>query len=350
MQIIHSQTVDHVTTPAALGFAMPAEWERHSRCWMAWPCREELWGDRLDAAREAYADVARAIAGFEPVTMVCNPADVAEASLMLGNRTSIDVLSMEIDDSWLRDTGPTFLLDDHGTLAGAHWRFNAWGEKYRRYGHDAQLGQRILDHLGVRRFAAPFVLEGGAIHVDGEGTVLATEQCLLNPNRNPSMGRAEIEQALRDWLGVSTVLWLPEGLEDDETDGHIDNIACFVRPGVVMALTTDDKSDPNFDVLQTNLEILRSARDAKGRILQVIEMPQPARREHDGRRLCLSYINFYFANGGIVMPGFDAPEDSRAYRLMRETFPDRQVVQITATDIITGGGGIHCITQQQPAV
>ena len=328
---------------------MPAEWEPHSRCWMAWPCRDEVWGEQMDAARTAYADVARAIADFEPVTMVCNPSDVAEASLTLGNGTPIDVVSMEIDDSWLRDSGPTFLLDRNGHLAGAHWRFNAWGQKFQPYSRDAVVAKRILKHVGARRFRAPFVLEGGAIHVDGEGTVLTTEQCLLNPNRNPDVTKAEVEQNLRDWLGISTVIWLPEGIEDDETDGHVDEIACFVRPGVVLALSTDDKSDGNFDVLQTNLDILRSAKDAKGRPLQVIEVPQPARQEHKGKRLSLSYVNFYIANGGVVMPAFDVAEDERAFRIIRDAFPNRRVVQVHARDIFVGGGGIHCITQQQPA-
>ncbi|OWJ67600.1 agmatine deiminase [Inquilinus limosus] len=338
-----------MTVPASLGYVMPAEWEPHSRCWMAWPCRDEVWGEHMDAARTAYADVARAIADFEPVTLVCNPADVAEASLTLGNGTAIDVVSMEIDDSWLRDSGPTFLLDRNGHLAGAHWRFNAWGQKYQPYSRDAVVAKQILKHVGARRFRAPFVLEGGAVHVDGEGTVLTTEQCLLNPNRNPDLTKAQVEQNLRDWLGVSTVIWLPEGIEDDETDGHVDEIACFVRPGVVLALSTDDKSDGNFDVLQTNLDILRSAKDAKGRPLQVIEVPQPARQEHNGKRLSLSYVNFYIANGGIVMPAFDVAEDERAFRIIRDAFPNRRVVQVHARDIFLGGGGIHCITQQQPS-
>jgi agmatine deiminase len=316
---------------------------------MAWPCRDEVWGEQMDAARTAYADVARAIADFEPVTLVCNPSDVAEASLTLGNGTAIDVVSMEIDDSWLRDSGPTFLLDRNGHLAGAHWRFNAWGQKYQPYSRDAVVAKRILKHVGARRFRAPFVLEGGAIHVDGEGTVLTTEQCLLNPNRNPDITKAQVEQNLRDWLGISTVIWLPEGIEDDETDGHVDEIACFVRPGVVLALSTDDKSDGNFDTLQTNLDILRSAKDAKGRPLQVIEVPQPARQEHNGKRLSLSYVNFYIANGGVVMPAFDVAEDERAFRIIRDAFPNRHVVQVHARDIFLGGGGIHCITQQQPA-
>lgn len=338
-----------MTVPASLGYVMPAEWEPHSRCWMAWPCRDEVWGEHMDAARTAYADVARAIADFEPVTLVCNPADVAEASLTLGNGTAIDVVSMEIDDSWLRDSGPTFLLDRNGHLAGAHWRFNAWGQKYQPYSRDAVVAKQILKHVGAKRFRAPFVLEGGAVHVDGEGTVLTTEQCLLNPNRNPDLTKAQVEQNLRDWLGVSTVIWLPEGIEDDETDGHVDEIACFVRPGVVLALSTDDKSDGNFDVLQTNLDILRSAKDAKGRPLQVIEVPQPARQEHNGKRLSLSYVNFYIANGGIVMPAFDVAEDERAFRIIRDAFPNRRVVQVHARDIFLGGGGIHCITQQQPS-
>jgi agmatine deiminase len=336
-----------LATPRDEGFHMPAEWAPHTRCWMAWPCRQQLWGEGLDDARRGYAAVAQTIARFEPVTMIAQPDQLAQASLYCG--PGIAVLPMPHDDSWTRDTGPTFLTDGKGTLAGVAWRFNGWGELYADYGQDAQMARRVLEHLEARRFTSQMVLEGGAIHVDGEGTVLTTEQCLLNPNRNPDITKAQVEQNLRDWLGVSTVIWLPEGIEDDETDGHVDEIACFVRPGVVLALSTDDKSDGNFDTLQTNLDMLRSAKDAKGRPLQVIEVPQPARQEHNGKRLSLSYVNFYIANGGVVMPAFDVAEDERAFRIIRDAFPNRRVVQVHARDIFLGGGGIHCITQQQPA-
>ena len=202
----------------------------------------------------------------------------------------------------------------------------------------------------MRRYAAPLVLEGGAIHVDGEGTLLTTESCLLNPNRNPDLGRAEVEELLRQYLGVRTILWLNGGVEDDDTDGHVDNVACFVRPGLVLALNSSDPADGNYAMLTENIERLRASTDAAGRSLEVVPIEQPRRREMaDGRRLALSYVNFYIANGGIVMPAFEDPQDRHAYDIVQRAFPDRRVMQVPATEIVFGGGGIHCITQQQPA-
>ncbi|PWC52333.1 agmatine deiminase family protein [Azospirillum sp. TSO22-1] len=343
-----------MTTPAAEGLHMPGEWEPHARCWMAWPCRPETWPvpeedeevDRLEAARAVYAEVARAITRFEPVTMVCDPDDVAEASLACG--PGIQILPIPISDSWIRDTGPSFVTGRNGRVAGVHWRFNAWGGNYPDCAKDQEVGRLVLEHLGQERFAAPLVMEGGSFHVDGQGTLLTTEQCLLNPNRNPSLSRAEIERHLRDFLGVSSIIWLGEGYQDDETDGHIDEIACFVRPGVVLALTTDDPTDANFKAFQDNLDRLKKARDAQGRELEVIPIQQPARRDQNGVRLTLSYTNLYVANGGVVMPAFEDPADDEAYRTVRRAFPDREVIQMAALDIVRGGGGIHCITQQQP--
>lgn len=338
-----------MTTPAAEGFTMPGEWERHTRCWMAWPCRPETWPEgAFDAAAAAYTDVARAISRFEPVTMVCDPADVADASLACG--PGVEILPLPISDSWIRDTGPSFVTDGKGQLAGVHWRFNAWGGNYPDSAKDQKVGRLMLEHLGLRRFEAPLVMEGGSFHVDGEGTLLTTEQCLLNPNRNPNLGKAEIEELLKEHLGISTVIWLGEGYQDDETDGHIDEIALFVKPGVVMAITTDDPGDANFKAFQDNLDRLKRARDAQGRELEVIPVRQPARRDENGVRLTLSYTNLYIANGGIVMPAFEDPADDEAFRIVRRAFPDREVVQVPALDIVRGGGGIHCITQQQPAV
>ncbi|QCO13834.1 agmatine deiminase family protein [Azospirillum brasilense] len=338
-----------MTTPAAEGFTMPGEWERHTRCWMAWPCRPETWPEgAFDAAAAAYTDVARAISRFEPVTMVCDPADVADASLACG--PGVEILPLPISDSWIRDTGPSFVTDGKGQVAGVHWRFNAWGGNYQDSAKDQQVGRLMLDHLGLRCFEAPLVMEGGSFHVDGEGTLLTTEQCLLNPNRNPNLGKAEIEALLKEHLGISSVIWLGEGYQDDETDGHIDEIALFVKPGVVMAITTDDPGDANFKAFQDNLDRLKRARDAQGRELEVIPVRQPARRDENGVRLTLSYTNLYIANGGIVMPAFEDPADDEAFRIVRRAFPDREVVQVPALDIVRGGGGIHCITQQQPAV
>jgi agmatine deiminase len=334
-------------TPVERGFAMPAEWARHERCWMAWPCRTALWGARLDAARAAFAEIARTIARFEPVTMIARPADAASAKAQLGD--SVALLALPLDDSWARDIGPTFVANAAGERAGIAWRFNAWGGKYADYADDARLAGRLLDHLGLPRLDAPLVLEGGAIHVDGEGTALVTEQCLLNPNRNPGLTRAAIERHLRDWLGVRAVIWLGQGLVDDETDGHIDNLACFIRPGVVMALCETDPQDANFAALADNNARLRAAKDARGRTLEVILVHEPAPRVIDGRRLALSYINFYRANGAVIVPRFDDPRDQAAEQALARALPDLAIATVAASDIVFGGGGIHCITQQQPA-
>jgi len=335
-----------MSTPAADGFSMPAEWHVHERCWMAWPCRRELWGDRLEDARAAYAEVAQSIAEFEPVTMIANHEDVAAASMKCGR--GVDVLPMELDDSWMRDIGPTFLLDGGGSVAGCDWHFNAWGQKYDYYNKDARLAESLLAHLDIRRFEAPAILEGGAIHSDGEGTVLTTESVLLNPNRNPGMDKPAAEQLLADWIGARKVIWLPGGLHLDETDGHVDNVACFARPGVVLAASCPDEDDPNYEILHANAEVLRSSTDARGRKLEVVTVDQPARMEEDGQRLASSYINFYIANGGIVMPSFEDRRDGAARRAIAQVFPHRKVVQVPAVDIVCGGGGIHCVTQQQP--
>ena len=333
-------------TPREGGFVMPAEWAPHARCWMAWPCRAELWRQNLGTARAAYAAVAKAIARFEPVTMVTRLGDAAAARDVLGN--GIPILELPLNDSWMRDIGPTFLVNSTGGLAGAAWQFNAWGGKYKDYGDDARLAGRLLRQLGLPCFEAPFVLEGGAIHVDGEGTALVTEQCLLNPNRNPALKKADVEAHLRDWLGVETVIWLGQGLVDDETDGHVDNLACFAKPGVVLALSEDDYLEPNFGALSDNLERLAKATDAKGRALTVIPIHQPAERRVAGKRLALSYINFYRANGGLVVPRFEDARDRTAQDQLAQVFPELKITSVAALDIVRGGGGIHCITQQQP--
>ena len=340
-----------MSVPTDDGFYMPAEWEPHKRCWMAWPCRTELWGEGLDAARTAYTEIAKAIAAFEPVTMVANGEEIAEVSLRSGAGSGVACLPLAHDDSWIRDNGPTFLIDGKGGVAGVDWGFNAWGDKFDNYENDAAVAGAILEHLKMPAYRAPLVLEGGSIHVDGEGTLLTTEQCLLNANRNPKLSRKQIEQHLRAHLGIRQIIWLGQGLEDDDTDGHVDNVACFVRPGVVLALSTEDEDDGNYTALQDNLARLRAAKDAAGRSLEVIEIPQPARRTgEDGRRLALSYINFYIANGGVVMPSFEDAKDEGAFAIVAKCFPDREVRQLPMLDVVCGGGGIHCITQQQPAV
>lgn len=324
-------------TPAEAGFAMPAEWEPHARCWMAWPCRLELWGERYDAACMAYAAVARAIAEFEPVTMLAPERLVPVARLQLGRK--VEIAPVEIDDSWTRDICPTFVVDDAGKVGGVAWRFNAWGNKHHPYERDARLAGALLKALGMPGWDGPMVLEGGAIHVDGRGTLLTTEECLLNPNRNPTLSRGQVEERLALYLGVRRVLWLARGLVGDETDGHVDNLARFVAPGRVMLAWTDDRNDPNHEV----------AADAEARLLaaglEVVRLPLP--RPRPG--LVLSYVNFYIANGAAIVPAFDDPADEPARRLIERALPGRAVVQLPALDIVAGGGGVHCITREQPA-
>ncbi len=334
-------------TPAEDGFFMPAEWHPHSRCWMAWPVREEIWGDRLDEAREAYVEVARAIARFEPVTMIAPSDQLAEVSVQLGS--GIGCLPLDLDDSWARDTGPTFVIDGRGGLAGVDWGFNAWGGLYPEHAADAALAERLLVHLELPRYRAPLIAEGGALHSDGEGTLLAVESTLVNDNRNPGKSRDEVEALLKAYTGAETVIWLPEGLIDDETDGHVDNVACFAAPGRVISLAPGEESEENHARLTRNLEILREATDARGRTLEVVELPLPKpKKKADGTRLTLSYVNFYLPNGGVVLPAFDDPADDKAMEILKTCFPGRELVQLPALPILQGGGGIHCITQQQP--
>ena len=327
---------------------MPAEWEAHRRCWMAWPCRADLWGDRLDEARDAYAEVAKAIAQFEPVTMVALPDDVAEVSLRCGN--GVNAFPLEIEDSWMRDSGPSFVVDGKGNLGGVDWVFNGWGGKYSHQ-IDARIAEAVISKVEAKHFPCPLVTEGGALHVDGEGTLLVVEETLLNDNRNPGMSRAEAEKILADFLAVKKVIWLPGGLANDETDGHVDNVACFAGPGRVLAAVCSDKDDPDHAPLAANLEVLRGASDAQGRSLEVVAVEQPkARKSDDGERLAVSYINFYVANGGVIIPSFDDPADGKAFEAIAACFPKRKAVEVPAGVIVHGGGGIHCITQQEPAV
>ncbi len=334
--------------PKQSGFYMPAEWHPHAGCFMAWPCHEETWAKvGLKKARKAYAAVARAIAQYEPVTMLVNPDEAEEAATLCGE--SIHLLPLSIDDSWTRDTGPTFLVNAKGELAGVDWIHNAWGGNYENCEKDKKIAKAIIKHIGAKYFHAPLVMEGGSFHVDGEGTLLTSRECLLNKNRNPNLSQPEIERYLGDYLNCEKIIWLNKGLLGDETDGHIDEIACFIAPAKVLALITHDKKDANYKTLQENLGLLQSATDAKGRALDVYTIEQPPATYLDGERLTLSYINFYLANNGIVMPAFGhAAHDKAAYGLFVKLFPNHQITQIDALDVFAGGGGIHCITQQQP--
>jgi agmatine deiminase len=334
--------------PREDGFYLPAEWMIHSRCWMSWPVRESLWGDGIEDARRAFAEVARSIAAFEPVTMIANPETLAEVSLYCGS--GVGCLSMNHDDSWLRDTGPLFLVDGKGSLTGVDWRFNGWGERHMPFDADAAIAENVLNHVGARRYEAPAVLEGGAIHSDGEGTLLASESCLLDPRRNPEMDRAGMERLLRDYLGAEKVIWLSGALEGDDIGGHLDNLACFAAPGRVLVHTADETDTGNHAVARAIIECLQGATDAKDRAIEVVELPSPKRRKGpDGRRLPLSYVSIYLCNGGLIMPVFQDPADELAYEVLETCFPKRKIAQVNALDIFAGGGGIHAITQQQPS-
>lgn len=333
-------------SPVAHGMFMPAEWEPHSRCWMQWPRRGDLWGPYMPQAMVAYAHVARVISQFEPVTIVAHPDDAAEARFTCG--PGVDVVGLEIDDSWARDTGPTFVKDPSRGVAGVHWRFNGWGAKYGHVERDAKVGGEILSRLGMTTYEAPLVLEGGSFSVDGYGTLLTTEQCLLNLNRNPELQPREVAEMLAMYLGIRRVLWLGDGLEGDETDGHVDMVACFAGRGRVL-LNMPEEGQPNYAAMQDNLGRLAQMQDTAGGALEVIEVPQPAQGRHeDGRVMPLSYINFYIANGAVIVPGFDDPMDAKAAEIVSAAFPGRECVQVPALDIARGGSVIHGITQQQP--
>ena len=328
---------------------MPAEWERHERCLMGWPSRVALWGELLDQARADYATIASAIAEFEPVTMLARPVDVEEARARCAG--AVEVVALPLDDSWLRDTGPIFVRDAEGHLCGVDFRFNGWGEKYVPYDDDAALAARVLELLGVPRVAGDCVLEGGAIDVDGQGTLITTEQVLLNANRNPGVGREELAETLRLLLGAEHVIWLGRGLvEDRDTDGHVDNICHFVAPGRVVAQTVADPAHPDWLICAENLDLLRRSRDAAGRELEVIELGVLPVLAGSDPPVAAPYTNFYLANDAVIVPvtGEDGDADAQALGVLAGAVPGREVVPVPGATLARGGGGVHCITQQVP--
>jgi agmatine deiminase len=320
---------------------MPPEWAPHERTLMAWPCRPELWGGELGQAKADYAQAANAIAAFEPVTMVCDsPGSAKEARRALTG--DVEILELPIDDSWLRDSGPIFVIDDEGERVGVHFGFNAWGGKFPPWDRDAAVGGLLARRYGDRAVTAPFVLEGGAICVGGRGTLVTTEQCLLNPNRNPSLSREEIEQGLREHLGVERIVWLGDGLaEDRDTDGHVDLIAGFAPDGRLL-LQSAPPGDPNHDAMAAN----RSRAESAG--LEVLEMPFLPRATVAGEEIVCSYMNYYLCNGAVIVGLAEQETDAEALRLIGAAYPDREAVGVRGLTIAFGGGGPHCITQQVP--
>ncbi|MFJ3638313.1 agmatine/peptidylarginine deiminase [Streptomyces sp. NPDC090108] len=346
-----------MTTPAADGFRMPAEWTPHERTWMAWPGPNATFAEpgSLAAARRAWAGVARAVRRFEPVTVVCGPGQSGEARALLGE--GVDTVERDLDDAWMRDIGPTFLTDGAGRLAAVDWTFNGWGaQEWARWEHDAKIAGHVAGLAGAQTYRSDLVNEGGAIHVDGEGTVLLTETVQLGPERNPHRTKEEVEAEIHAHLGTRKAIWLPRGLTADYpphgfgTLGHVDIVAAFARPGVVVAHHQPDPAHPDHEITREVIGILRSATDAHGRPLEVVEVPAPTVLETDGHWADYSYINHYLCNGGVVLCGFDDPRDETAAGIFRRLFPRRTVTLVDARPVFAAGGGIHCITQQQPRV
>lgn len=323
---------------------MPAEFAAHDRTLMAWPARESMWGEHFEAAKAAYAEVANAIAAFEPVTMVAAPSQRKQARAACGG--GVTVSELPIDDSWMRDNGPIFVLDGTGRRAAVDFAFNAWGEKFQPYDDDAAVTARLLERMGEERIdATDFTLEGGSIAVDGEGVLVTTEQCLLHPTRNPERSKDEIARRLQDELGVHTVVWLGQGLvEDFDTDGHVDNVCAFIAPGRVLAQTVADEANPNWDTTRENVERLQAAG------LEVEELPLLPYVDHDGPPTVVPYTNFYVCNGGLIVPVAGQESDDEALALLGGLYPGREVVAVPGVTLALGGGGVHCITQQVPAV
>lgn len=336
------------TTTRAAGLRMPAEWAPHERTLIAWPAREEAWrGTTIEEAREAHVQTVAAVAAFEPVTLVVDPAHAADARRRVPAE-NVEVVELPLDDSWLRDSGPIVVTGINGARAGIDFRFNAWGEAFTPYDNDAAVAQRLLAHLGIERFGSPLVLEGGSVAVDGEGALLTTEQCLLNPNRNALLERPEIEEELRLQLGAERIVWLGQGLvEDADTDGHVDNVAAFVAPGRVLLQTVEEHDDPNWANAAENRRRLSDAG------LDVIDLALlPRTRREDGDVVAIPYMNFYLCNGGAVVPlaQLDHDMDDEALTKLRALLPGREVVGVPGRTLALGGGGVHCITQQIPAV
>ncbi len=356
------------TTPREDGYRMPAEWEPHVGAWMLWPERSDNWRNGALPAQRAFAKVAEAINRGEPVTVCVSPGQYVLAREKLASE--IRLVEMSSNDSWIRDCGPTFVVNDAGEVRGIDWQFNAWGGLlgglYFPWDQDDLVGEKVIEMERVERYAPDIILEGGSIDVDGEGTLIATEECLLNSNRNPEKTKEEIERYLKDYLNLETIIWLEKGVYGDETDGHTDNFCRFVAPGKVILTWTEDRDDPQYDISEAAFERLQEARDAKGRALEVhrIRQPDPVlitaeeaagvdrfpgtlpRRKGD--RLAASYVNFYIGNGVVVMPSFDDPQDVVAQDEIRQIFPDREVIAVPGREILLGGGNIHCITQQEP--
>lgn len=330
---------------------LPVPWALHKRCWIAWPSNQDTFHGILPEAQEAYAHFANSLSEFELVTMVVDPEQMEIAKRRLSEQ--IEIISWPLNDAWMRDIAPTFVLEERDHLVAVDWGFNDYGDKDGRgvsgYSKDAAIARRIADRLSLELVTPPLVCEGGALVTDGEGTVITTESVLCNPNRNPGVTKETAETILRDALGVTRIIWLPTGLVDDDTDGHADNLVAFINRSHAFVMTERDRSDTNFPILRCALQILRGSRDALGQSLELIELPQPPPHYRNHRRLSLSYANFYISNGAIWVPQYGhVKSDSNAKAIIKEHASDRIVKGVPSLAIANGGGSLHCITHEEP--
>jgi agmatine deiminase len=347
----------NLATPAALGYAMPAEWARHRATWLSWPSNLETWPTQLEKVREIWMRMVRALTTYEQVYLLVDDERVEQdvaarlraAKIEMANVTLLKIPTVDV---WMRDYGPTFVTrrSPDAPLAFNDWIFNGWGDKYQAYQEDERVAREIAGLLKVPVFEHKIVLEGGSIDVNGAGTCLTTEQCLLNRNRNPHLSRSQIEQFLKNSLGVEQVIWLGAGIVGDDTDGHIDDIARFVNPTTVACIVEANSRDENYAFLQDNYERLQSARDQHGNKLQIVTLPCPAPVYNEGARLPASYANFYIANEIVLVPTFDDGNDPIALGILQELFAERKVIGLRCNEVVVGLGAIHCVTQQEPAV
>ena len=342
--------------PVPPGYVAPAEWAPHRACWLAWPSDASLWRENLKPAQASFVELCRAIADVDPKTekprgealevLVPTPEDADAATRALAGLNARLHL-IPFGDIWLRDTAPIFLVGPEGR-ATVRFAFNGWGGRYV-LDHDDEVATAIAHRAQLPEFGYPWVLEGGSVEVDGEGTVLTTRQCLLNPNRNPGANEKQVEEWLKSALGAKRVLWLDEGLRNDHTDGHIDTLARFVRPGAVVCMQASSRQDPNADVLEEIARALEGMHDARGRKLEVLRIPSPGLIQDDeGRVMPASYVNYYLGNRAVVVPGYGSPADAAAVAALGKLFPHRRTAGVPARAILSGGGAFHCITQQEP--
>jgi agmatine deiminase len=352
-----TKTSSSQVTPRSLGYSMPAEWMPHRATWLAWPHNCDTWPAQLETVREVWVLMIQTLALNEQVVLLVNDEHTQQdVALRLKNvgavMKNISILQIPTVDVWVRDYGPTFITrgSSENPLALNDWIFNGWGKKYQSYEDDDRVAKDMASVLQVPVFNHAVVLEGGSIEVNGAGTCLTSEQCLLNRNRNPDMSRGEIERFLKNALGVSHLIWLGEGLIGDDTDGHIDDIARFVDPTTVVCVLETNPKDENYAPLRENYERLKGARDQDGHTLSVVTLPCPAAVDYEGSRLPASYANFYIANEVVLVPLFDDPNDGKALGMLQELFPERRVVGLPCKALVAGLGAIHCVTQQEPSI